>query len=231
MPRETWDDRRDRRDDRNGGRGDDRNRGDYQDQRHSDRGRDREGGGRDGYGGGGGYHDGWRGAGDRYRDVDRGYDAGGGGRGGDWRRREDEKRGGGRGGKRHSRSRSRSRSSSGGSDDDEGHIASTITRITERFEVDKQLDRGTFGAVFKCYDRKHGEKVAIKVVRRVERYVEDAEIEVDILDRLRKLDKPGKHTLTLFKAFHYQGHYCIVTELLGSSLYLALKKKEFSGKP
>lgn len=38
----------------------------------------------------------------------------------------------------------------------QGHIASTITRITERFEVDKQLDRGTFGAVFKCYDRKHG---------------------------------------------------------------------------
>jgi len=38
----------------------------------------------------------------------------------------------------------------------QGHIASTITRITERFEVDKQLDRGTFGAVFRCYDRKHG---------------------------------------------------------------------------
>ena len=34
----------------------------------------------------------------------------------------------------------------------------------------------------------------------------------------------GRHTLTLFKAFHYQGHYCIVTELLGTSLYLALKK-------
>jgi len=34
--------------------------------------------------------------------------------------------------------------------------------------------------------------VAIKVVRRIERYVEDAEIEVDILDRLRNLDKPGK---------------------------------------
>ena len=37
----------------------------------------------------------------------------------------------------------------------------------------------------------------------------------------------GRHTLTLFKAFHYQGHYCIVTELLGSSLYLALKKVKF----
>jgi len=32
----------------------------------------------DGYGGGGGYHEGGRGAGDRYRDNDRGYDTGGG---------------------------------------------------------------------------------------------------------------------------------------------------------
>ena len=48
------------------------------------------------------------------------------------------------------------------------------------------------GALTWATARARREKVAIKVVRKIERYVEDAEIEVDILDRLRKLDKPGK---------------------------------------
>jgi len=37
----------------------------------------------------------------------------------------------------------------------QGHISSDISQITERFEVKRELDRGTFGAVFKAYDTKH----------------------------------------------------------------------------
>jgi hypothetical protein len=59
---------------------------------------------------------------------------------------------------------------------EQGHIPRDIRSITERFDVERQLDRGTFGTVFACFDRKHRERVAVKVIRRVRRYVEDAEV-------------------------------------------------------
>mmetsp|Transcript_35064 Transcript_35064/g.109575 ORF Transcript_35064/g.109575 Transcript_35064/m.109575 type:complete len:326 (+) Transcript_35064:84-1061(+) len=126
------------------------------------------------------------------------------------------------------RSRSRSRSSSC---DSEGHISSRIDRITDRFLVEKQLDKGTFGAVFRAYDRKHRDVVAIKVVRRVKRYVEDALIEVNILEKLCRMDKEGRFCVQMYKCFHYDHHFCIVTELLGKSLYLALKNQKHRPRP
>jgi serine/threonine protein kinase len=36
-------------------------------------------------------------------------------------------------------------------------------------------------------------------------------------------DRRGAYCVRLFKYFHYRGHLCIVTELLGTSLYHALK--------
>ena len=63
----------------------------------------------------------------------------------------------------------------------------------------------------------------MKVVRRVQRYVEDALVEVEILKKLADKDLHGLFCVRLYKYFHYRGHLCIVTELLGRSLYHGLK--------
>jgi dual-specificity kinase len=48
-------------------------------------------------------------------------------------------------------------------------------------EVIRQCGLGTFGKVFLARDRKRDEQVAIKVVRSIERYIDSAKIEADIL--------------------------------------------------
>ena len=46
----------------------------------------------------------------------------------------------------------------------------------------KQIGIGTFGKVFLCKDLKHQDHVAIKIIRKIDRHIESAEIEKDILN-------------------------------------------------
>ena len=50
---------------------------------------------------------------------------------------------------------------------------------------------GTFGQVLECFDDKHKEAVAIKVIRSVPKYREAAMIEIDVLQRLARHDVGG----------------------------------------
>lgn len=57
--------------------------------------------------------------------------------------------------------------------------------------VDKVLGiagQGTFGTVLDVYDTKHRQRLALKVVRSVKRYLEAAAIEIEILEKLRQAD-------------------------------------------
>lgn len=107
--------------------------------------------------------------------------------------------------------------------DGEGHISPDV-RTIDRFQVIHLLDRGTFGTVFRAWDPKWRQYVALKVVRKVEHYVQDAEFEVAILEEVAHLDVRSAYTVQLYKFFHYHGHLCIVTELLGESLHAVLKQ-------
>merc|ERR1719217_1417592 len=52
-----------------------------------------------------------------------------------------------------------------------------------------------------------------------------AEKEVDILERLNKLDKANKkHVIKLIRYFDYRGHLCLVFECMWDNLRVALKK-------
>lgn len=55
----------------------------------------------------------------------------------------------------------------------------------------------------------HGLTLAVKLLREQE--------------KLADKDRRGAYCVRLYKYFHYRGHLCIVTELLGTSLYHALK--------
>ena len=59
--------------------------------------------------------------------------------------------------------------------------------------------QGTFGTVLDVYDSKHHQRLALKVVRSVQRYLEAAAIEIEILEKLRHADprKESSATTTL----------------------------------
>ena len=132
------------------------------------------------------------------------------------------------------RSHSSGSLSSGGNDDLEGHIvAKPGDKIKNRYEIIKQIGMGTFGKVFHCHDRKHKDMVAIKVVRRIERYVDSAKIEADILDDIydRQSKQKANCCLKLYSHFELDKHYFLVTEKLGHSLYDVMKMNRYKGFP
>lgn len=66
---------------------------------------------------------------------------------------------------------------------------------------------GTFGKVFLCDDRKHGDTVALKVVRSIPKYIDSAKIEANILSKVYdKQKKIGSNwCMKMFSHFHYLG--------------------------
>ena len=99
-----------------------------------------------------------------------------------------------------------------------------------RYQVVEQLGKGTFGRVVEMYDREEKRAVAVKVVRAVEKYAKEAEIEADILRELQRT-LPGEEVDgatrfpigRLYRTFESRGHVCLVFEKLGPSLYHGLK--------
>jgi len=100
-----------------------------------------------------------------------------------------------------------------------------------RYQVQKLLGDGTFGRVLLCHDSKDDQEVAVKVIRDVRRYAENAKIEADILRDIKKADPLGKRTRSaiMLDTFLFNGHFCLVFEVCGCSLYDFLKENNFRG--
>ncbi|CAK9086084.1 unnamed protein product [Durusdinium trenchii] len=100
-----------------------------------------------------------------------------------------------------------------------------------RYQVQKLLGDGTFGRVLLCHDSKQDQEVAVKVIRDVRRYAENAKIEADILRDIKKADPHGKRTRSaiMFDTFLFNAHFCLVFEVCGCSLYDFLKENNFRG--
>ena len=82
--------------------------------------------------------------------------------------------------------------------------------------VDKVLGvagQGTFGTVLDVYDIKHQQRLALKVVRSVQRYLEAAAIEIEILEKLRAAD-PRKESSALDRTHPLIPHQSLVAHLL-----------------
>jgi len=142
--------------------------------------------------------------------------------------------------RRDSRSyQSRSSSSDGGDDshDDREGLVRWRTGDTirdGRYKVYGIAGQGTFGTVLDVYDTKHREKVVLKVVRSVKRYLHAAYEEIDILEKLRNADpKKGSLVVRLYGSFTTSisghKHVCIAFERLGRSLYEFIKKNRYRG--
>uniref|UniRef100_A0AAV1UCY3 Protein kinase domain-containing protein n=1 Tax=Peronospora matthiolae TaxID=2874970 RepID=A0AAV1UCY3_9STRA len=95
----------------------------------------------------------------------------------------------------------------------------------------RKLGAGSFGQVVEAQDLVTNEAVAIKIVQKKQQYTDQAQIEIDILQRLhrpRQLDATN-HIVRLVDAFMHQEHQCLVFERLGPNLFDVLRGTNFNG--
>jgi len=95
-----------------------------------------------------------------------------------------------------------------------------------RYTVASQLGKGTFGRVVEMVDKVDKRPVAVKVVRAVDKYAREAEIESEIIRALqRTLPADGSFPIVwLHRTFESRGHYCLAFDKMGPSLYSVLNK-------
>ena len=130
--------------------------------------------------------------------------------------------------------------------DEVGHfLGGQGSILNDRYSVIREVGVGTFGRVLECTDLsrtneqkkqrsrpEQSDTVAIKVVRNIKRYYKSAKIEADILtDVNRKGGRGLSHCVVMHETFSFDGHYCMVFESLGSSLYDFMKRQRYQPYP
>ncbi|KAF9046842.1 kinase-like protein [Hymenopellis radicata] len=118
-------------------------------------------------------------------------------------------------------------------DDKEGHyIIVPNDLIHRRYRTVKLLGQGTFGKVVEAIDTETNTRVAIKIIRAIQKYRDASKIEVRVLQRLKERDPLNRHKCVhLVHWFDHKNHICLVTELLGMCVYDFLKDNDFAPFP
>ncbi|KAI3474490.1 hypothetical protein Pfo_029400 [Paulownia fortunei] len=100
-----------------------------------------------------------------------------------------------------------------------------------RYIVKDVLGHGTFGQVAKCWVAETNSFVAVKIIKNLPAYYQQALVEVSILTTLnKKFDPEDKHHIVrIYDYFVYQRHLCIAFELLDTNLYELIKLNHFRG--
>ena len=132
-------------------------------------------------------------------------------------------------------------------DDEDGHyIVTPDTDLTDRckyptYKIQKShqltpmvdsivrlLGQGTFGKVVEAFDKKRKTKCAVKIIRSVQKYRDASRIELRVLSTLSLNDKTNRNKcIHLRDSFDFRNHICIVTDLLGQSVFDFLKGNGF----
>lgn len=118
-------------------------------------------------------------------------------------------------------------------------VRDTIESESRRqFEIQDWLGRGTFGQVLKCQVVDNAQKaptcVALKVIRSKTAYTQQAKVEVDILQKLNKLEphmvgQEEDRIVRMLEHFTFRKHLCIAFELLSENLYQVLQRGSHRG--
>ena len=116
-------------------------------------------------------------------------------------------------------------------DDSEGNLKIKIGEILiDRYEVIKNLGKGTFGNCFQCYDKENNEDVCIKIIKNLPKYNEQAKEEIKLINYINSSNIINENIFVQIKNnFIYHEHICIVFELLGNNLYEEIQKNNYNG--
>lgn len=116
--------------------------------------------------------------------------------------------------------------------DDANHdyIVNPGEKWMDRYEIDSLIGKGSFGQVVKAYDHGDQEQVAIKIIKNKKPFLNQAQIEVKLLELMNKHDKENKYYIVKLKRhFMFRNHLCLVFELLSYNLYDLLRNTNFRG--
>jgi dual-specificity kinase len=82
--------------------------------------------------------------------------------------------------------------------------------------------------VVEAVDRTTGTRCAVKIIRSVQKYRDASKIELRVLSTLAMNDKENRNKCIHFReCFDFRSHICIVTDLLGQSVFDFLKANAF----
>ncbi|XP_055998380.1 cyclin-dependent kinase-like 5 isoform X3 [Ostrea edulis] len=115
-------------------------------------------------------------------------------------------------------------------DDADGHLIYHPGDILQaRYEIVSTLGEGTFGKVVEVKDIQKGdEKLALKIIKNIEKYREAAKLEINVLEKIKEKDPNGQFLCVQMKEwFDYHGHMCIAFDMLGLSVFDFLKDNHY----
>ncbi|XP_077985028.1 dual specificity tyrosine-phosphorylation-regulated kinase 1A-like isoform X2 [Glandiceps talaboti] len=115
-------------------------------------------------------------------------------------------------------------------DDNYDYIVKNGEKWNDRYEIDSLIGKGSFGQVVKAYDHEEQEYVAIKIIKNKKPFLNQAQIEVRLLELMNKYDSESKYYIVRLKRhFMFRNHLCLVFELLSYNLYDLLRNTNFRG--
>ncbi|KAH8969598.1 hypothetical protein BDL97_02G041900 [Sphagnum fallax] len=102
---------------------------------------------------------------------------------------------------------------------------------TRRYVVKELVGQGTFGQVARCHTSETNTNVAVKIIKNQLAYYTQAKVEIGILHVLNQNHDPKDehHVVRSYDHFSFQGHLCIVFELLGNNLFELLQRNQLKG--
>ncbi|KAA0164703.1 hypothetical protein FNF31_02241 [Cafeteria roenbergensis] len=102
--------------------------------------------------------------------------------------------------------------------------------LNGRYEVQKELGKGSFGQVVSAHDRQTDLSVAIKVIKSKDAFRKQAKTEIQLLQLLNSMDPDDQWGIVqLQEVFDHGKHVCLVFEHLSFNLFELLKRMKFTG--
>uniref|UniRef100_A0A452HJS9 dual-specificity kinase n=1 Tax=Gopherus agassizii TaxID=38772 RepID=A0A452HJS9_9SAUR len=96
--------------------------------------------------------------------------------------------------------------------------------------IDLLIGKGSFSQVVKAYDHHDQEWVAIKIIKNKKAFLNQAQIELRLLELMNQHDTEMKYYIVHLKRhFMFRSHLCLVFELLSYNLYDLLRNTNFRG--
>ncbi|XP_022189863.1 serine/threonine-protein kinase minibrain [Nilaparvata lugens] len=115
-------------------------------------------------------------------------------------------------------------------DDNHDYIIKNGEKFLDRYEIDSLIGKGSFGQVVKAYDHEEQCHVAIKIIKNKKPFLNQAQIEVKLLEMMNKANAENKYYIVYLKRhFMWRNHLCLVFELLSYNLYDLLRNTNFRG--
>ncbi|XP_052126901.1 serine/threonine-protein kinase minibrain [Frankliniella occidentalis] len=115
-------------------------------------------------------------------------------------------------------------------DDNHDYIIKNGEKFLDRYEIDSLIGKGSFGQVVKAFDHEEQCHVAIKIIKNKKPFLNQAQIEVKLLEMMNKADVDNKYYIVRLKRhFMWRNHLCLVFELLSYNLYDLLRNTNFRG--